>query len=213
MATVEEVAAEWDGAADAWDEEPMVHEFGRKALAILLDEIPCLGSERSASTAPALLDFGCGTGIMAVHLADHCSSITAVDISNKMVAVLDKKIAKASPALDHLRIWCGDFVNEPPSELRGMLYDVIFSGSVLTFCPDPGSVLRSLVKVLKPGGWMAHCVFALGESEACGDYSKGFSETELVQELSTIGLHDVSAKHKVCVGEAVWLVGIGRLPL
>jgi putative AdoMet-dependent methyltransferase len=41
-----------------------------------------------------VIDFGCGSGELAINIAEHCKTIFAVDISSKMIELCKNKISK-----------------------------------------------------------------------------------------------------------------------
>jgi SAM-dependent methyltransferase len=136
------VAAAWDAEAAAFDEEPDhgLHdpEVRRAWRALLAEALP---------PAPArVADLGCGTGSLAVLLAEDGHAVHGVDVSAAMV---DRAHAKASAAGVEVRLAQGDAAHPP---LDPGQFDVVLSRHVLWALPDPVAGLARWIDLLAPGG-------------------------------------------------------------
>eukprot|EP00121_Abeoforma_whisleri_P002085 Awhi_evm1s1864 len=196
----------WDAFASVWDTEPSVTAFDQQAKALLTELTTTLTDKDKDNCAPlSLLDFGCATGRIVMHMAPLYQTIAAVDLSQKMIDVVNEK--KKITALLNKRIhtYAGDLLTDAPSNVPDVFegpFNVIYSGSVLTFCADPRAVLENLYKRLAPKGLMIHAVWKLPEEGSIRDYTKGFSKSELCQELEAVGLKDVYIyKNDITVGD------------
>lgn len=138
----ERVQALWDGQAATFDEEadhglrdPVVRAAWS---ALLLPLIP---------TAPATVaDLGCGTGSLAVLLAEVGHDVRGVDVSSRMIDVARQKAATAGVSV---RLEQGDAAvpaYEPAT------CDVVLARHVLWALPDPDAVLARWVRLLRPEG-------------------------------------------------------------
>ena len=89
----------------------------------------------------AILDLGCGTGILTFQLADLCNKIVGVDSSQSMIDKAKEQFGniefKVCDALDL------PFENE---------FDVVFSNAVFHWINDHDTLLKNIYKVLKPQG-------------------------------------------------------------
>jgi SAM-dependent methyltransferase len=129
-------------------------------------------------TPPAdVVDLGCGTGTLAVLLAEHGYAVDALDFSPAMVRLATAKVRAAPPPVrDLLTVREGDAAAPglPPASV-----DVVLCRHVLWAVPDPASAVRRWVAALRPGGrlvlvegdWStgagltaARCVEIVGES-------------------------------------------------
>jgi len=139
MATPEEIEI-WDAEAPAFDEaadhglrDPAVREVWRR---LLLDLLP---------PAPAqVADLGCGTGTLALLLAEEGFDVAALDFSPAMVSR-----ARAKTAATTVRVVEGDAYDPP---LPPASYDVVLSRHVLWAMPSPATALERWAGLLRPGG-------------------------------------------------------------
>jgi SAM-dependent methyltransferase len=93
------------------------------------------------------LDVGCGTGALSEALLAHgVTSLTAIDQSEPYVEAARKKLATAKTAT---RFDVGDATKLPYPKGR---FDIVVSGLVLNFVPQPLEMAREMLRVLRPGG-------------------------------------------------------------
>ncbi len=93
-----------------------------------------------------ILDVGCGTGSIALLLADLGHSVTGIDLSEGMLAVCQRKAAKRG--LD-LQVQTGDAEALPFPDQR---FDLVTSRWVLWTLLHPDTAIREWTRVLRPGG-------------------------------------------------------------
>lgn len=162
----EKVTIEWDGMAGEWDDLAAGYAAGFETL---------LWSKLDATTADgwSVLDFGCGTGLLTNRLRQKVKTIVAMDVSSKMVEMVQDKILgqewtnaqafhcvlanldKASPE-----------TRQSIQDLYGTM-DLIVASSVLTFVPenDVSVTMETLGKFLKPGGRLLHTDWPRSEAK------------------------------------------------
>jgi SAM-dependent methyltransferase len=131
----------WDREAATFDDEPdhgLRDRATRQAWrALLLEHLP---------PAPArVADLGCGTGTLALLLAEEGYEVDGVDFSPEMVAAAQRKAGDGLP----LRFALGD-ASAPP--LPAGTFDVVLSRHVLWALPDPSEALARWISLLRPGG-------------------------------------------------------------
>ncbi len=135
--------AHFDEAAATWDDNPARVELAKAVAGAILADVP-LTSEM------AIMDFGCGTGLITRELAPKVASVTAADTSAQMLAVLEAK-AKAS-GLEHVRPLLLEDGCPSPLDTQ---FDALVSSMVFHHIEDIPSLLLQLALWIRPGGWIA----------------------------------------------------------
>ena len=133
--TVDPVAL-WDAEAPTFDEAPdhgLLDADVRGAWRdLLLGVLP-------ASPAD-VVDLGCGTGTLAVLMAEHGYAVDALDFSPAMVRLASAKLAAAAPRVrDLVTVREGD-AGDPG--LAPASVDVVLCRHVLWALPDPALAVR-----------------------------------------------------------------------
>jgi predicted TPR repeat methyltransferase len=115
-------------------------------------------AEASGRQFHALLDLGCGTGLVGVALKDFVTDMDGIDISPKM-------IRKAAERGIYRRLRTGDALNilAPDAELTGP-YDLVTAADVFIYIGPLEATFASVARVLTPGG-----LFAFSVESAAGD--------------------------------------------
>ncbi|HBW38347.1 class I SAM-dependent methyltransferase [Desulfosporosinus sp. BICA1-9] len=108
-------------------------------------------------SGPMLLEIGCGTGQYTTKLAEQGYNITAVDISEKMMARAREKIVN----LGYQVKWLNADITQIIDQLEQ--YHSILSMSAFEFIPNPEEILARLFEHIEPKGCLVIGVIA-GES-------------------------------------------------
>lgn len=127
-------APTFDDAADHGLRDPAVRQAWRSLLSGLLPHPPA-----------RVADLGCGTGTLALLLAEEGHRVDGVDFSPEMVV---RAVAKTAAEPD-VAILQGDAFSPP---LPTTTYDVVLTRHVLWALPDPVEALRRWVALLRPEG-------------------------------------------------------------
>ena len=93
-----------------------------------------------------VLDVGCGTGFLAIRMAELGHTAVGIDLSEEMLAEAQRK-AESSGLAVTFRL--GD-AEAPPTD--GAPYDVIVERHVIWTLPQPTDAIRAWHTLLKPGG-------------------------------------------------------------
>lgn len=209
--SLEEVKNEWDKESSSWDKGFMgivVARFNRIAAACIRDV-----AKDKLGESCRLLDFGCGTGQLCLQLLPECHSVLAMDVAPGMIQQLDAKLAK--DGTPNVTTWCGDIVDGAACPAQDDSFDLVVSGSVITFAPDLPATLKRLTQVTKPGGLAVHFAFGSdpksdqaprpqGRADMLG-YEDGMSEAQLRSEMKDAGM-DVKAVGQINVPLIHWLI-------
>ncbi len=116
------------------------HDFVAEYGKGLLESVP-------KNSGQAILDLGCGTGILTVWLADLCNKIIGVDNSQSM-------IDKAKEQFGNIEFMVCDALALPFENE----FDVVFSNAVFHWISDHDALLKNIHKALKPQGLLV-CEF------------------------------------------------------
>ena len=115
----------------------------------------------------SILEVGCGTGNYTVSVAPRCTGMLAIDSSPEMLRYLRKRLGREGLANVETQLGRLPDKLERPEKFDGTL-----AIGVLNYVEDLEEALRSLVSVLKPGGWAIFnvpllnaegCIYALTE--------------------------------------------------
>jgi SAM-dependent methyltransferase len=142
-----------------------------------------LGDQRDLST----LDFGCGTGTMAGHLA-RFGHVQAVDSDAEAVAFCRRR------GLSEVRQMQGSILPFGDGE-----FDLVTSFDVLEHIEDDLAALRELRRVLKPGGTLLCAVpafpFLWGIQDEISHHFRRYVRPQLRARLEGAGFNVIRVSH------------------
>jgi ubiquinone/menaquinone biosynthesis C-methylase UbiE len=137
-----------------------------------------------------VLDFGCGTGLLTLALQPHVRTIAAVDNSQGMLDVLEKKIE--AQKLTNVRTRLVDL--EKGDELPGPV-DLVVSSMTLHHIRDTGTLLDRIAGILKPAGIIAIADLDSDEGEFHdspeGVFHNGFDRCAMLKSFEAAGFVSV----------------------
>ena len=98
----------------------------------------------------AVLDVGCGGGILAEAMARRGADVLGIDLSIKPLRVAQLHAMESGVEhLNYREVAVETLAAELPAN-----FDVITCMEMLEHVPDPASVVRSCAALVKPGGWV-----------------------------------------------------------
>jgi predicted TPR repeat methyltransferase len=137
-------------------ETHLVKDLGYRAPSVLRDAILRLRSRFALA-----LDLGCGTGLMARHIADLCTRIEGVDLAPAMAA-------KARASGLYAQVEAGDLLDYLRAH-EDKKADLVIAADVFVYCGDLDAIFGEVARVAAPAALFA---FTLQKAES-GDYRLG----------------------------------------
>lgn len=95
----------------------------------------------------AVLDVGCGGGILAEAMAYHGAKVTAIDMADASLSVAKLHQLESGLDIDYRKISAEALAEEAPQK-----FDVVTCLEMLEHVPSPESVVRACHNLVKPGG-------------------------------------------------------------
>jgi len=184
--TLTEATKTWDDRAATWEEQKEAHTYADQAFATLE---PVVEEHIGPWEGLRVLDFGAGTGLLTAKLAPLCREVVALDLSPKMIGVLDDKVAREG--WENVVGIAGELqaLAETRSELRES-FDLIVASSVCSFLPDFPAELVRLASMLRAGGLFVQWDWHADEA---GDWARGFTSDDLTAAYDRASLRAISA--------------------
>jgi len=136
----------------------------------------------------SLIDYGSGTGLVSLELADLVDSILLVDSSEQMLEVAKAKISHKGIA--NAKVLYSDFTEDTP-ELKA---DIVLLSLVLLHIPDTKKILQELFTVLNHNGKLIIIDFDKNDKINHPKVHNGFSHDELKKSLAEVGFKSTSIK-------------------
>ena len=169
----------------------MEHHFNHRAesfdspknqfLADLVNEE--IKQQISDLAAKSILDFGGGTGLIALPLAKQAKSVTLVDIAEKMLE--QARIKVKNQKLENLHLIQQDLVLKPLEQT----FDLIIVSRVLHHMPHLDSSLAMFKEHLTLGGQLFIADYTVPDGE-----NHGFIISEFEETLTNHGFSDIQTQ-------------------
>lgn len=97
----------------------------------------------------AVLDVGCGGGILSEAMAKSGAEVTGIDLADKSLKVARLHSLESGVKVDYRKVPVEELAAERPGQ-----YDVVTCMEMLEHVPDPASIVRACSALVKPGGWV-----------------------------------------------------------
>lgn len=168
----------FDRSARNWDQRPMSQQLAQ-LVPRLLEQLPLQVDQQ-------LLDFGAGTGMLAVPLAEKVAGVTALDTSEKMLEILNEK------AVGNIKTLQQDIFAGLDEQFDGLV-----SCMALHHVEDTAGLMQVFAEHLKPGGYLGLVDLYKedgsfhGDNEGKGVKHLGFEPEELKRLMEKAGLEDL----------------------
>lgn len=127
-----------------------------------------------------LLDVGCGGGLIAEPLAQKGANVTAIDASEKNIAVAKLHAEKSGASVDY-KCMSAEALTE-----TGLQYDIVSALEIVEHVADVELFIASLSKLVKPGGLL----FMSTINRNPKSYALAIVGAEYILRWLPIGTHD-----------------------
>ena len=169
----------------------MKHDFNHKAETfdspknIFLANLVCQAVEAQIDFLPdkAILDFGGGTGLLALPLAKQAQSVTLVDISEKMLE--QARLKAKEQEIRNLQLLEQDLLVNPLEQQ----FDLIVVSRVLHHMPDLDATLAMFYHHLRENGQVLIADFVKTDTN-----DHGFDLAELETKLAQNGFSSIGSQ-------------------
>jgi SAM-dependent methyltransferase len=187
-----DIGTEWDSHASGWDNDPAAQAYATAAFASLEH---LLQREARTLDGAAVLDFGCGTGLLTERLADAGATVHAVDTSTAMLDVLRSK---------HGLVASGRVITDGHLPASAQRFRIVACSSVCAFLDDYPATVADLAARLEPGGLLVQWDW----ERTPGD-EHGLTRDQIAGALHGAGLTDI----EVVIGFDIEIDGHRMAPL
>lgn len=174
---------DFDKDAANWDENAGRVKMANNIADSIVEAVP-LDAEME------VLDFGCGTGLLTLRLQPLVRSITGVDSSAGMLAVLEAKVEEqqlTNITTQHLDVEKGELLTGD--------YDLVVSSMTLHHVRKIEPLLAQFYGVIKPRGYLCLADLDLDNGHFHGNnegvFHFGFDRKILERDLVSAGFTDI----------------------
>ena len=97
----------------------------------------------------AVLDVGCGGGILSEAMVARGAHVTGIDLADKPLKVAQLHLLESGREVEYLKVAAEALALQRPQH-----YDVVTCMELLEHVPDPAATVRACGDLAKPGGWV-----------------------------------------------------------
>ncbi len=176
-------AAFWNDLAEKYARKPVENpDAFEKKIAI---------TRARMGSSDVILDVGCGTGSLALRLADRGAHVHGLDLSREMVRIARDKAVAAG--VDNVTFHTGAF-DDGVTTFEPESLDGICAYSILHLVEDMPAAVDRIYRLLKPGGFFVSSTVCLGETwipyAAIIGVMRRFGKAPMVTSFSKQDLED-----------------------
>ncbi|MDD5471862.1 MAG: class I SAM-dependent methyltransferase [Sideroxydans sp.] len=202
---MEQARRDFESVAARWDSNPGRVRIANEVAAAIRREV-------ALSPHMAVLDYGCGTGLLSLQLLPQAGSLCGADSSPAMLEVMAGKITAQN--LNNASTQFVDFENG--AHASGS-YDLIVSSMVTHHVPDTAALFAEWFRLLNPGGQIAFADLDTEDGAFHGDntgvFHLGFDRAHLRQLLLETGFAAVIDSTATTVSKDVEGQGMREFPI
>ena len=129
----------------------------------------------------ALIDVGCGGGILSEALAKLGAQVSAIDLAPQSIEIAKLHLYESNLSVNYVCIEVGAKAAQSPES-----FDVVTCMEMLEHVPDPAYIIQECAKLLKPNGM----AFFSTLNRNLKSYALGVIAAEYVLNLVPQGTHD-----------------------
>jgi 2-polyprenyl-6-hydroxyphenyl methylase/3-demethylubiquinone-9 3-methyltransferase len=101
----------------------------------------------AALEGAAVLDVGCGGGILAEAMARRGARVTGIDLSDKALKVAELHLHESKLSIDYQKVDVEEYAAARPET-----YDLVTCMELLEHVPEPASMVAACARLVRPGG-------------------------------------------------------------
>jgi len=129
----------------------------------------------------AVLDVGCGGGILAESMAERGACVTGIDLAEKPLKVAQLHLLETGRQVNYRLISAEALAEECPES-----FDVVTCMEMLEHVPDPAATVRACGSLVKPGGLAVYATLNRNPKS----YAFAVIGAEYILKLLPRGTHD-----------------------
>ena len=141
----------------------------------------------------ALLDIGCGVGLLCEPLASLGAQVTGIDASSYNIALAEQHAEKSAIRIHYQHCLAEDLISQNPSKITDQnqqvyikQYDVVLNTEVIEHVEDQESLMNTCCKLVKPGGLLIMATL----NRTVKSYFVGIIGAEYLMHYLPIGTHN-----------------------
>lgn len=137
----------------------------------------------------AMIDFGCGTGLIGIDLLDEFHEVLFVDAASNMIDQVKLKIERNQ--IQNAKALFVDLSKEIPADLRA---DYIVVSQVLLHIKNTEEILSTLFNMLNSEGHLIIIDFDKNGEVTSDLVHNGFNQKELIDTVKSIGFQHAESR-------------------